>query len=354
MRRFTGFIALIIGLAALKLAGPFLCPIVFGLLVAAVSAPMVQWLRRHKIPVGLAAFLVLLLDMAVIGGLGGILYAASSDLKSELPNIIENAQREAQRLTAHLPQSLVPKESLKPSGEALSGVAASFAEVAEFITVALLIIFFALLELNGGFTQRLATSTPGVFQHAETVEKVLKDVRAYLKVKLFTSTMMAIGTFITFKVFGLPMAILFTVMMFVFHFIPNIGALVVVVASLAIGVASKGAGPGIGAAVVLTVLTGIIGNVVEPLMMSRTLSLSPLTVVFGLLLWGWLWGPIGALISIPLMLMTKVVLEETRLAWLGELMGEKPKPEPWVERLRARGGSQGRQPHRPPHPRPSA
>jgi predicted PurR-regulated permease PerM len=155
---------------------------------------------------------------------------------------------------------------------------------------------------------------------------------------------------ITFRIFGLPMAVLFTVMMFAFHFIPNIGALVVVVATLAVGVASKGAGPGFGAVAVLALLTAVIGNVVEPLMMSRTLSLSPLTVVLGLLLWGWLWGAMGALISIPLMLIVKVALEQTRLAWLGELMGEKPKTEPWVERLRARG----HHPQHPPHPRPSS
>jgi len=348
MKRAVGFIALVLGLAVLKLAGPLLCPIAFGLIVAALSAPMVQWLARHRVPVMLGALLVLLLDMAVIAGLASVLVAASSDLKSELPKLLAVAERELERLTAKLPAFLAPLDIIKPSPEALSGLATSFAEVASFITVALLVIFFALLELDDA-SSRLKSATPGVMRYITTVERVLADVRGYLRVKLLTSLLLAVSTWVTFQLFGLPMAILFSVGMFMLHFIPNLGALVVVVASFIIGATTHGLGAGLGASFVLLLMSGLIGNLLEPMLLSRTLSLSPLGVVLGLLLWGWLWGAMGALLSLPLMIMLKVALEQTSLKWVGELLGHEPKehpPHPLLVKLRHARGQVA-------HPRPS-
>jgi AI-2 transport protein TqsA len=71
----------------------------------------------------------------------------------------------------------------------------------------------------------------------------------------------------------------------------------------------------------------LIGNIVEPRVMGRALGLSPLVVFFSVFLWGWLLGPVGALLSVPLTMIVKIAFETSDdLRWLAALMGDPPRP----------------------------
>jgi predicted PurR-regulated permease PerM len=77
------------------------------------------------------------------------------------------------------------------------------------------------------------------------------------------------------------------------------------------------------------VVNVLVGNVLEPRWMGKGLNLSPLVVFLSLVFWGWILGPVGMLLSIPLTIMVKIALEnddDTR--WIGVMLGagEKPKP----------------------------
>src|SRR6185295_15433355 len=67
----------------------------------------------------------------------------------------------------------------------------------------------------------------------------------------------------------------------------------------------------------------LVGSVLEPQFLGRALRLSPLMVLLGMLFWGWLWGPVGALLSVPLMVVAKASLENSELQWVGQLMGNR-------------------------------
>jgi AI-2 transport protein TqsA len=64
--------------------------------------------------------------------------------------------------------------------------------------------------------------------------------------------------------------------------------------------------------------------VLEPHFLGRALRLSPLMVLLGMLFWGWLWGPVGALLSVPLMVVAKAGLENSQLQWVAQLLGNRP------------------------------
>ena len=65
----------------------------------------------------------------------------------------------------------------------------------------------------------------------------------------------------------------------------------------------------------------LFGNILEPSLMGRRLGLSTLVVILSLLFWGWAWGPMGALLSVPLTVIVKIWLENTQdLRWVAILL----------------------------------
>jgi AI-2 transport protein TqsA len=71
----------------------------------------------------------------------------------------------------------------------------------------------------------------------------------------------------------------------------------------------------------------VVGNMLEPRLMGRRLGLSTLVVFLSLLFWGWVWGPIGMLLSVPLTVVLKILLEHsTDFRWLAVLLGPGDEP----------------------------
>jgi hypothetical protein len=77
-----------------------------------------------------------------------------------------------------------------------------------------------------------------------------------------------------------------------------------------------------------TAIHTVLGNIVEPQMFGRELGLSPLVVFLSLAFWGWVWGPVGMLLSVPLTMIVKLLLERTNdLRWVAVLLGPTPSPQ---------------------------
>lgn len=102
--------------------------------------------------------------------------------------------------------------------------------------------------------------------------------------------------------------------------------------------------PDLGAAHALVTAVGylvintVLGNILEPLWMGRRLGLSPLVVFLSLLFWGWVWGPLGMLLSVPLTMIVRIVLEQTDdLKWLATILGPAPTQKEVMEDLRKPG-----------------
>ena len=90
-----------------------------------------------------------------------------------------------------------------------------------------------------------------------------------------------------------------------------------------------GPGHALAVALVFVAVNVTLGNLVEPWLMGRRLGLSTLVVILSLLFWGWAWGPLGALLSVPLTVVVKIWLENTKdLRWVAVLLDKAPPPDP--------------------------
>ena len=125
-------------------------------------------------------------------------------------------------------------------------------------------------------------------------------------------------------VLGVDLALLLASSLFVLHFIPNIGAAVATIPAVLAALASQGPGTAALVAIGYLLINLLVGNVLDPRVLGRTLGLSPLAVLLGMLFWGWLWGPAGALLSVPIMMVAKITLENVDgLSWVARIM--KPR-----------------------------
>jgi predicted PurR-regulated permease PerM len=259
-----------------------------------------------------------------------MLIAYSADeVRLQLPFYWSQAQAAATALTAKLTRlglhsssesvgSLIdPGRLVSVFGTTLS----SAADVMSHVFVMPLLVFFALAEI-AGLGDKMRCILPASSRGLERLEGAVREVQKYLVVKTATSLVAAIAIGAWLLIFKVDFAVLLAVAVFFLHFIPNIGTLIATVPGVAVALLQHGPGTAIAVAAGYLVVHGLVGNVLEPKIMGRTLGLSPLVVLLAMVFWGWLWGPIGALLSVPLTMIAKIAFENSvELRWIAVLLG---------------------------------
>jgi len=143
-----------------------------------------------------------------------------------------------------------------------------------------------------------------------------------LAIKAAISLLTGLIIFIWLWILGVDYAILWGLLAFLLNFIPTVGSFIAAVPAVLLALVQLGvlhAGLTLGGFVVVNL---VMGNAIEPRWMGRGLNLSPLVVFVSLVLWGWVLGPVGMLLSIPLTIMIKIALEnQPESRWIGIMLG---------------------------------
>jgi len=158
----------------------------------------------------------------------------------------------------------------------------------------------------------------------QTFNDINTQVQKYVVTKFLISLASASTEGLIIWLFGVDFAIVWAVIIFALNFIPNIGSLIGIGFPLLMALVQFDSiiYVLILAAVLITVDT-ILGNIVEPKVFGDTLGLNPLVVLFALLLWGYIWGAIGAILSVPLTSVIKIIVSRSdspNLKFINDLM----------------------------------
>ncbi|WP_437840610.1 AI-2E family transporter [Sorangium sp. So ce1153] len=325
--------ASVVVIVGLRYAEPFLVPVLFGIALAAISSPIASWVTRRGLPPAVGALAALVVDLGILAFVGAVVTIAGVELEEKVPAYLARASEMTVAIAATLTERGLPVNpeflsktlhtaSLVPL---LGGAAVTVASAASNLGVVLLVVFFALCEFAGaGAKLRAVISDPG--RGLEHVDRIVREVKKYLVVKMLTSLLVAVLAYIMLTVLSVDLALLLASSLFVLHFIPNIGAAVATIPAVLAALASQGPGTAAIVALGYLLINLLVGNVLEPRVLGRTLGLSPLAVLLGMLFWGWLWGPSGALLSVPIMMVAKITLENVEgLSWIARLMAPAPE-----------------------------
>jgi predicted PurR-regulated permease PerM len=212
-------------------------------------------------------------------------------------------------------------EYLNPSA-AMKMVASVFSGLGGVLTNTFLILFtviFILTEASGlPHKIPLALGSPDTL-HA--FKSFSSSVKSYLAIK--TAVSAATGIFIGFWcwMFGVDYPALWGLVAMLLNYVPNIGSIIAAIPAVLLALIQFGVGTSMFVMLGYVLVNVIMGNVVEPKFMGRSLGLSALVVFVSLVFWGWVLGPVGMLLSIPLTMIVKIALESNeRTRWIGILL----------------------------------
>ncbi|MEO7327353.1 MAG: AI-2E family transporter [Minicystis sp.] len=330
--------AAVIVVAGLKFAQPLLAPLLLAALITATCAPIAAWLSARGMPAGVGAGVALLVGVAFLAGCSALIAYSANDARAQLPAYWARAGDVAGSIAASLTRLGIDASrekllSIFEAGRMMSALGSTLtaaADVLPHLVVMPLLVFFALAEV-AGFGDKLRFILPDTSKGLEGIDAAVREVQKYLLVKTATSLVGAVLVGLLLVVFKVDFAVLLAVLFFLLHFIPNLGSAVATVPGVAMALLQHGPGSAVGVLAGYLVINAIVGNIIEPKVMGRTLGLSPLVVLLAMVFWGWLWGPIGALVSVPLTMIAKIVFENSKdLGWLAVLIGPSealPAPE---------------------------
>jgi len=160
------------------------------------------------------------------------------------------------------------------------------------------------------------------------IHRLIVDVRQYMGLKTLTSLANAILMMIWLAVLGVPFVLIWGLLSFLANFIPNIGVAIPAFAASVVALAENGLVNGILTGVGFVIVSTLIQNIIEPRIFGRGLGLSMSWVFISLILWGWMLGPIGMLLAVPLTMMVKRLLETSDdTIWLARFLGKVGKTD---------------------------
>ncbi len=330
--------ALVVILAGVEAASAIVVPVLLALFLAFVSSPLVFRLSRARVPYPVAVSLVLLVQVGILSALGVLLVRTATDVQERLPLLRARAgaaqEAAARWLSEHA--GLHSREALElvDTGrlvDRLGDAALQLGALLGSAVLMVLVLAFTLFDASRLWRLLDAHFDRGEDQHI--ISRVSVEVNRYLSIKTSVSALTGLLLGLWCALLGVELAVFWGLVAFLLNYVPNIGSIVAAVPPILFAWLMDGFTAALLVAAGYLTVNMVIGNVLEPKWMGKALGMSPLVVILSIVLWGFLLGPVGALLSAPLTMIVKIALSNTRtFAWVAELMShprrEDQRPVP--------------------------
>ena len=328
-RFILGTAAFVVVIAGLKAAQAIIVPFLLSGFIAVISVPYLNWLQRKGVPLLAALILVIAAIVALGFGLAALLGTSLDGFSQALPSYQENLRGEVAAFAHWLEQQGIGISdqtflSYLDPGSAMrlaSGLLKGLGNVLTNAFLILLTVIFILLEASS-FAGKLRAAL-GAPDHAlDEMHAVLDNIKRYMGIKTLTSVLTGAIVAAGLGLMGIDFAILWGFLAFLLNFIPNIGSFIAAVPAVLIALLQFGLGGALTVTGLYLAINVAIGSVLEPRWMGNQLGVSPLIVFISLVFWGWVFGPVGMFLSVPLTISFQIALASTpETRWLAILLG---------------------------------
>jgi predicted PurR-regulated permease PerM len=316
-------IFVILFVVALDLGRAVLLPAAAATVIGLMLGPLSNRADRLGIPPLLSAIALWLAVIGVLYGVIALLSAPIVDWIGKAPDIMANIKEKLHVLDRPLGMlSDVRKAVLGDQEQGQAGVGFDIAQVVQpallIVTPAIgqIVIFFGTLFFYLVGRNKLRHVLVVFFDARESRLRMLKimndiehNLTSYLSVVAVINLVVGMTAGVVAYMVGLPNALAWAVLGFILNFVPYIGALIMQVILLGVGLVTF---PTLTHALIAPVLylgfTTLEGHFITPSIMGRRLTLNPLTVFLSLVFWSWLWGPVGAFLAVPILIMGLVTV----------------------------------------------
>ncbi len=312
---FLGVITLVMVGFVLKAAQVVILPLIIAWLLSYLFAPVVNFLARHKVPIGVAVLAVLLI-------LVGFFYLIGIFVQTRVMGFIGQYDEYAAQLTqistdlvgrVHLPEGYLQDfDWTGQIGKRLVVLSGSFVNLVSNMGMILIFLVFMLLGKPYG-RRKICHAFSG--DRAEKIilvtDSITGQISRYLSIKLAISAVTAALAYIILLIMHVDFPVTWAVFTFLLNFIPTVGSVIATIPPVLVALVQfyPSFWPAVIVLILLLLIQQTMGSFIEPKLMGDSLNLSPVVILLSLIFWGWLWGLVGALLSVPIAAAIKIVCE---------------------------------------------
>ncbi len=321
--------AFVVVVAGMKAAAVLVVPLLLAGFLAIICSPPLYWMQRKGIP-SIVSILLLMAGVIVVQVvLVSLVSSSIADFSKNLPFYQERLMAlmsgslkllsnygidlAADRIT----ELFNPSKALKLVANTLNSLGGVLTN-----TFFVFLTFIFILSEAAGFPNKLRALDGDGDGDLSKYTEILNGVNRYLGIKSLTSLVTGIIISLWLLIQGVDYPVMWGVFAFLLNFIPNIGSIIAAVPAVLLALIQLGLGPALVAALGFAMVNIIIGSVVEPKIMGKGIGLSTLVVFLSLAFWGWVLGPVGMLLSVPLTMAVKIALGgKASTQWISILLG---------------------------------
>jgi len=330
------FAAVIVIVYGLQMAKVLLVPFLLAAFLALITVRPMLWMQKNRVPSVLAALIIVTAIMLILGVVGAIVGTSIAEFTAALPTYQERLDVIVKGAVSFFADLLNGDESFKNVGDMIDpgwamGLAATILNgLTDVLTNVFLIFFtmiFILLEAS-----TVETKIEAAFgRSTESLRRprvFLTNLGNYLGIKTVVSMATGLAAGLLTWTIGVDFPLLWAMLAFLLNYVPTIGSIIAAVPAVLMALVQLGPGVASATAIGFAAINVVFGNFIEPRLMGYGVGISPLVVFIGLVFWGWVFGPVGMLLSVPLTMTLKLGLEsDERTRWVAILLGSERDAE---------------------------
>jgi len=332
---------LVVVLAGMKAAASFFVPVVLAFFLSVLSYPMMRWLREHRVPHWIGVLVTVTVNVGVLVFVIQAGVHLLTRMQHELPYYIKGLkglldrgaiwlqQQGAAEAPAMLDQmwdwqGLGNNQNIVQGLTTIMGsTVGTAASVVSTTTVVMILMVFILMEAVGTRSRLAAVKMAGGPDFGQLLESA-SDIQKYLVIKTSISIVTGFLAGVWCWMFDLPYAVLWGIVAFLMNYIPAVGSIMAGVPPVLLALVTNGFGSAFGVMLGYLGINTALGTFLEPLLLGRRFGASPLVIVTSVIFWGWMWGPVGMFLAVPLTMMVKMMLGHSdEFRWMAVAMAKK-------------------------------
>ena len=324
--------AIVVIVAGMKAASALIVPFMIAAFLALITVRPMLWLQANRVPTVLAALLIVLTILAALTVVGVVVGRSLAAFTAALPAYQQQLQGLMDGAVAFFAQYTDSDQSVERVGDLINpgwamGLAATLLNaVRDIMTNTLLITFtviFILLEASS-FPTKISAAFGESARSLTGTRQFLDDLGRYLGIKTLVSIVTGLLVWLLTWGLGLDFPRLWGMLAFLLNYIPTLGSIIAAVPAVLLALVQLGVGEATATAIGFMAINIAFGNFIEPRLMGYGVGISPLIVFVGLIFWGWVFGPVGMLLSVPLSMTLKLALEnDERTRWVAIFIGSQ-------------------------------
>lgn len=311
---FTGILATLAIVATLHYLGRLFLPLAIAGLLSLMLTPLVNYMNRLKIPRLIGILLVMSALFILLLIVGRVFYSSIQTFtqvfgiyQKRFVNIMSDFW-----IRLNIPWEFFPQFGwTQQMINRLISFTGTFVSFVTNLGLVLLFLVFFMAETPLSWRKfRRAFPLRLNLKIGLAIADTTQQVARYLTIKTIISSITGVLVWISLSLIGQELAALWGLLAFLLNYIPNLGSLFIMIATMTLGLAQfyPNWNRVIAVWISIPAIQIILGNIIDPMLQGDRLDLSPIVILISLVLWGWIWGITGMFLAVPLTVALKIIL----------------------------------------------